>query len=129
MCVCVCVCVCVSLRICLCVCVCVPCMHAFVRVCVRVCVYSTILGIMFVHFVEECNPWNIVAICLPPYRKGLSLKRQSVLSVVCMYVCICTKCICIVRICDRNVFTNSLPCSHAINPNKETCLVTCAVYH
>ena len=30
-------------------------------------------------------------------------------------------------ICNRNVFTNFLPCSHAINPNNETCLVTCAV--
>ena len=29
-------------------------------------------------------------------------------------------------ICDRNVFTNFLPCSHAIIPNNETCLVTCA---
>ena len=27
----------------------------------------------------------------------------------------------------NNVFTNFLPCSHAINPNNETCLVTCAV--
>ena len=27
----------------------------------------------------------------------------------------------------KNVFTNFLPCSHAINPNNETCLVTCAV--
>ena len=26
-----------------------------------------------------------------------------------------------------NVFTNFLPCSHAINPNNETRLVTCAV--
>ena len=24
---------------------------------------------------------------------------------------------------------NFLPCSHAINPNNETCLVTCAVSH
>ena len=31
-------------------------------------------------------------------------------------------------ICNRNVFTNFLPCSHAINPNNETCLVTCAMY-
>ena len=30
-------------------------------------------------------------------------------------------------ICNRNVFTNFLPCSHAINPNNKTCLVTCAV--
>ena len=30
-------------------------------------------------------------------------------------------------ICNRNVFTNFLPRSHAINPNNETCLVTCAV--
>ena len=30
-------------------------------------------------------------------------------------------------ICNRNVFTNFLPCSHTINPNTETCLVTCAV--
>ena len=30
-------------------------------------------------------------------------------------------------ICNRNVITNFLPCSHAINPNNETCLVTCAV--
>ena len=30
-------------------------------------------------------------------------------------------------ICNRNVFTNFLPRSHAINPNDETCLVTCAV--
>ena len=30
-------------------------------------------------------------------------------------------------ICNRNVFTIFLPCSHAINPNNETCLVTCAV--
>ena len=28
--------------------------------------------------------------------------------------------------CNRNVFTNFLPCSHAINPNNEACLVTCA---
>ena len=28
---------------------------------------------------------------------------------------------------DRNVFTNFQPCSQAINPNNETCLVTCAV--
>ena len=28
---------------------------------------------------------------------------------------------------NRHVFTNFLPCSHAINPNNETCLVTCAV--
>ena len=30
-------------------------------------------------------------------------------------------------ICNRNLFTNFLPCSHLINPNNETCLVTCAV--
>ena len=30
-------------------------------------------------------------------------------------------------ICNRDVFTNFLPCSHAINPSNETCLVTCAV--
>ena len=30
-------------------------------------------------------------------------------------------------ICNRNVFTNFLPCSHTINLNNETCLVTCAV--
>ena len=30
-------------------------------------------------------------------------------------------------ICNRNVFTNFLPCFHTINPNNETCLVTCAV--
>ena len=30
-------------------------------------------------------------------------------------------------ICNSNVLTNFLPCSHAINPNNETCLVTCAV--
>ena len=29
---------------------------------------------------------------------------------------------------DRDVFTNFLPCSHAINPNNETCLVTCATW-
>ena len=33
----------------------------------------------------------------------------------------------IIILCNRNVFTNFLPCSHAINPNNETCLVTCAV--
>ena len=31
------------------------------------------------------------------------------------------------RICNRNVFTNFLPCSHTITPNNETCLVNCAV--
>ena len=30
-------------------------------------------------------------------------------------------------ICNRNVSTNFLPYSHTINPNNETCLVTCAV--
>ena len=30
-------------------------------------------------------------------------------------------------ICNRNVFTNFLPCSHAFFPNNETCLVTCTV--
>ena len=30
-------------------------------------------------------------------------------------------------LCNRNAFTNFLPCSHSINPNNETCLVTCAV--
>ena len=30
-------------------------------------------------------------------------------------------------ICNKNVFTNFLPCSHAISSNNETCLVTCAV--
>ena len=30
-------------------------------------------------------------------------------------------------ICNRNVFTNCLPCSHTINITNETCLVTCAV--
>ena len=30
-------------------------------------------------------------------------------------------------ICNRNVFTNFLPCSHEINSNNETCLVICAV--
>ena len=28
---------------------------------------------------------------------------------------------------NTNVFTNLLPYTHAINPNNETCLVTCAV--
>ena len=31
-----------------------------------------------------------------------------------------------INICNRNVFTNCLPCSHTINLNNETCLVTCA---
>ena len=30
-------------------------------------------------------------------------------------------------ICNRNVITNFLHSCHAINPNNETCLVTCAV--
>ena len=30
-------------------------------------------------------------------------------------------------VCNRNVFTNFLPCSHTIKPNNETCLVTCTV--
>ena len=30
-------------------------------------------------------------------------------------------------ICNRNVFTNFLPCSYVIHSNNETCLVTCAV--
>ena len=34
----------------------------------------------------------------------------------------------ILRICNRNVITNFLPCSNAISPNNETCLVTCAIY-
>ena len=29
---------------------------------------------------------------------------------------------------NRNVLTNFHPCSHSINPNNETCLVTCATY-
>ena len=31
-------------------------------------------------------------------------------------------------ICNRNVFSNFLPCSHAINPNNETCQVTCTTW-
>ena len=33
----------------------------------------------------------------------------------------------VLLLCSRNVFTNFLPYSHAINPNNETCLETCAL--
>ena len=32
----------------------------------------------------------------------------------------------ILYVCNRNVLTNFLPCSHSIDPNNKTCLVTCA---
>ena len=77
MCVCVCVCVCACVRVC--VCVCVFCLCVFVRVCVYVCVCACVLVCTYVNI-----NFTYVHICTLYYTNV----RMSVLSYICMYLCI-----------------------------------------